>query len=159
MSPFFKEKAFKAPLRLHVGPKAVSPCVWGLVVLEGSGSSCTSQYFPTTNFHFFKSKLVLTTINLGENLSVIQFLTGKVFSHRTEEYTMLVIISFCRYVKVIVVTMHWVLSLTVWIVLSISATCSLAMEVFTTTFYVRSSTVLSKSMSITRVCTIMLLLE
>ena len=39
---------------------------------------------------FFQYKLVLTTISLGESFSDIQFLTGKVFLHRTEKYTMLV---------------------------------------------------------------------
>ena len=40
-------------LRLTVGSKKMSSCVIGVMVLEGSGSLCTSQYVKTTNLKCF----------------------------------------------------------------------------------------------------------
>ena len=68
-------KKMWVPLRLPLGPKSMSPCVLGVMLFGGYGSSCTSQYVPTTNLQLFKSKLVLTTTSLGESFSDVTFLT------------------------------------------------------------------------------------
>ena len=49
-------------------------------------------------------------IGLGESVSNIPFLTGKLFIHRTEKYTMLVMSTLWRSFNGIVVTMHRFLS-------------------------------------------------
>ena len=55
--------------------------------------------------------------------------------------------------------MHLALYLNVWMALSISATCSLALEVFTMPFLICQSMVLQNSISIWTFYTIMLLME
>ena len=90
---------------------------------------------------------------------IFRFLTGKAFIHRTEKLTMLAMRSLWGYLKVVVVTMHLVLSLNVQMDISISVTCYLDAEVFTTKFRIRFSIVFSKSMSLRKVCNIMPLLE
>ena len=110
--------------------------VWLIVYLK----VCTDYQLVV----FFLSKLVLTMINLGESFSYITFLVGNVFSRRTEKYRMLVMSSLCKYLKDIVVTMHQVIYLTVriFLLLLISATCSSAAEMFTTKTSISSYIVL-----------------
>ena len=69
-------------------------------------------------------------IDLGENFSGIIYLAGKAFRHGTGKYRMLVMRNLWRYLNSIVVMMHWVLSLAVQMVISISSTCYLVAEVF-----------------------------
>ena len=102
---------------------------------------------------FFLSKLFLTMISLGESLTNIPFLRGEAFSHRTEKYMILVTSNFWRYLNGIVVTMNQVLSLTVRICISISATSFLAAELFTMIISIKSFIVFSNSVSMKRVCT------
>ena len=71
---------------------------------------------------------------------------------------MLVMIRLCRYLKFLVVMMHWVLSLTVRMVLLISAMCYLVLEVFTTTVSFGSYIVLSNYMPMSKFFNSMLLL-
>ena len=95
-------------------------CVIEVMVLEGSGSSCNYQYTSNNNLKCFtQSKLVLTIIYLGESLSDIPFLTGKVFIHSTERKLNLVMSNLWRYLNGIVVMMHWVLYLNLRIFLLI----------------------------------------
>ena len=77
----------------------------------------------------------------------------------TEDYTMLAMRSFWRYLKGIVVTMHLDLYLTVLVALSISMMCSLVVDVSTNTSPLSLSMVLSNSMSMSTSCIIMPLLQ
>ena len=72
---------------------------------------------------------------------------------------MLVMRILWRYLKGIMVKMNMALYLTVQMSLSISETCSLVVEVFTTTFTIISYMVLSKSMSMKTVYTTIPILE
>ena len=42
MCPVFRQNNFQVPLRVTIFPKAIATCVLGVMVLEGSGSSCNS---------------------------------------------------------------------------------------------------------------------
>ena len=56
-------------------------------------------------------------IEIGESSLDVTFLTGEALIHMTEDYTMLAMRNFWRYLKGIVVTMHLDLYLTVLVAL------------------------------------------
>ena len=52
MRSVIKHNSVQVLLRFLVVPKAIASCALGVMVFEGSGSSCTSQYVLTTNLQF-----------------------------------------------------------------------------------------------------------
>ena len=88
-------------LRLPGIPMEIASCLQGIMVLDGYGSSGTSQYIRKFNCNFFsQSKVVLKTIACGEILVDMSFLTINVLIHNTAKYTMLAMINLSSYLKV-----------------------------------------------------------
>ena len=102
---------------------------------------------------FFLFKLVLTTISLGGSFSGIPFLLGRYSFIGLKIYD----IGDDKLVEVL--ERCWSLSLTMYMVISISETCSFMVDVLTTELSIRSSMILLNSMSMRTVCNTMLLLE
>ena len=91
----------------------VASCVWGAIVLDGSGLSCTSHYILTISLQCFLVQIGPYYGCLWKDFSDIPFLTRKAFSHRTLKYTIFVMRNLWRYFNVVVVTTYLVLSFTV----------------------------------------------
>ena len=119
------QNKFCLPLSLPVGPMEIYFWVWGIMVLDGSVSSCPSQYALKLNRKwFFQYKLVLTTTVCGESSADIPFVTGNELRHNTKTYKTLVIISLWGYLKYRMLTTYLVLYFTLWVVSLIYATFS-----------------------------------
>ena len=73
-----------------------------------------------------------------EKVFYVPLLTGQSFSHRNAKYTIFVINILCKYLKVMVLTINWILSFMVIIFCSISVMCYMVAKLLETTFSISS---------------------